>query len=204
MKSTRKGMTTLEITVALAIAGLFASMAVANMDSVKRKRSERDALREISAQALQARAGARTTQYPVRLAVRPDAKGTGKTLRWEQLDCADVGGYWGNSCPSQACQSNACGVGGCKCVAMGEPVPMPSTLDVSSLDGLCWMGQGAAPRARAGSRTCVRNTDPPQVPYKIKQQATGKLDHVFDVNGLTGQGRMVDCTARPVDPLCSL
>jgi len=128
-------MTTLEITVTLAIAGMFASMAVMNMDIVKRRQSERNALREISSLTNQARTYARTSQYPVRLSVFTNATGA-TLLRWEQLPCDDAD-RWGDSCPSQLCQKNACGTGGCKCVAQGEAIAMPATLDVSSLNGLC-------------------------------------------------------------------
>ena len=202
MRHARKGMTTLEISVVVALIGLFASMAVVNMDGVSRKQRERAAIREISIQAMQARAAARTSQYAVRLAVRPGPGGKGSILRWEQLDCSATTGRWGKGCPSQQCERNACGQNGCNCVALGEAVPMPSTLDVSSIHGLCWMGQGAAPRQMDGTRMCPSNGVPPQAVYRITQKAGNKLDHVLQVDGLTGKARMVDCTGPTVEPLC--
>ena len=206
MKKTRRGMTTLELTVSIAVAAMFAAMSVMNMEGVKRRQRESSALRDISMQALQARASARTTQYPVRLAVRASANGTGKIIRWEQLPCNANGGRWGGfkMCPAQACQSiTDCSDPKCPCVAVGESIPVPYTLDVSSLHGLCWMGQGAQPRQVSGSQSCVVDGSPPQKPYKITQTGTGTLDHVFVVDGITGRSRMIDCRDKPVDPNCT-
>ncbi|MFY0576813.1 hypothetical protein ACN28S_22980 [Cystobacter fuscus] len=33
-------------------------------------------------------------------------------------------------------------------MAQGEGIAIPATLDVSSLNGLCWLGRGGAPRYR--------------------------------------------------------
>jgi len=43
---------------------------------------------------------------------------------------------------------------------------------------------------------------PPQQPLRITQSQSGKLDHVLQVDGLTGKPRMVDCTQQPVDATC--
>ncbi len=75
MKSARRGITMLELTVALAIAAVFATVSVSNMQGMRRRQRESSALRDISMQALQARASARTTQYAVRLAVRNNPNG---------------------------------------------------------------------------------------------------------------------------------
>ncbi|EPX56606.1 prepilin-type methylation domain protein [Cystobacter fuscus DSM 2262] len=199
----RAGLTTLEILVTVAIAGVFASMAVMNMDIVKRRQSERNALREISSLANQARTYARTSQYPVRLSVATNVMGS-TVLRWEQLPC-DTAHRWGDACPATACLTNACGKGGCECVAQGEGIAIPATLDVSALNGLCWLGRGGAPRYQApGSPTCQATGQPPQTVLRITQSQSGKLDHVLQVDGLTGKPRMVDCTQQPVDPTCSI
>lgn len=203
MRRAQVGMTTLEILVTVAIAGVFASMAVMNMDVVKRRQAERNALREISVLANQARSFARTSQYPVRLSVTTNVLGR-KVLRWEQLPC-DSANRWGDSCPVQSCYTNACGQGGCTCVDQGEAITMPATLDVSALNGLCWLGQGGAARYQAqGSATCQRDGDMPQRPLRIIQTETGRLDHVLQVDGLTGKPRMVDCTQQNPDAACAL
>lgn len=203
MKRAQSGMTTLEILVTVAIAGVFASMAVMNMDVVKRRQAERNALREISVLTNQARSIARTSQYPVRLAVTTTAAGR-TVMRWEQLPC-DSADRWGNSCPSQDCYVSACGQGNCKCVDQGEAIAMPVTLDVSSLHGLCWLGQGGAARYQArGSATCQSVGVPPQKPLRIMQTESNKLDHVLQVDGLTGKPRMVDCTQQNPDAACSI
>ncbi|MET0403336.1 MAG: hypothetical protein ABW123_13070 [Cystobacter sp.] len=199
----RAGMTTLEIIVTLAIAGVFASMAVMNMDVVKRRQSERNALRELSSLTNQARTYARTSQYPVRLSVTQHPTTGGTALRWEQLPC-DAADRFGDACPSQKCAAAACGTPNCECVAQGELIPIPATLDVSSLNGLCWLGQGGAPRYQnPGAPTCQKSGMPPQGPLAIKQSKSGALDHVLQVDGLTGKPRMLDCTQKPLADACT-
>ncbi len=203
MRPAPKGMTTLEICVVVAIIGLFATMAVSNMDGVSRKQRERAAIREISMQTLRARAIARTSQYAVRLAVRPNPTGVGTAIRWEQLECATASGRWGTRCPAQQCEKNECGKNGCTCVAVGEFLPVPSTLDVTSLNGLCWRGQGGQPRQVEGGRQCWVDAAVPQTPYKILQKVTNKPDHALQVDGLTGKARMVDCNVTPLPSACN-
>ena len=37
----------------------------------------------------------------------------------------------------------------------------------------------------------------------IKQSKSGTLDHVLQVDGLTGKPRMVDCTQKPLADACT-
>lgn len=202
MSRSPRGASLLEVAVTLAIIGILASVAMVNMEGVRLKQSERDALRQISADAIQARTQARTSQYPVRFAIHKSADGRKTTLRWEQLSCDNPSDTWGNSvCPSTACKTNACGVAGCTCVATGDPVNIPSTLDVSALDGLCWLARGAQPRQRDSGQDCRVDIAPPQGPLPIKETG-GKVSHLLQVDGLTGAMRMVDCSVATSDPAC--
>lgn len=207
MKSARKGITMLELTVALAVAAVFATVSVSNMQGVRRRQRESSALRDISMQALQARANARTTQYAMRLAVRTNPNAPGTMLRWEELPCNTTSGKWGgpSSCPAQACVSTVmkdCSDTKCPCLAVGESIPVPPTLDVSSLHGLCWLGQGAQPRAMVDGKACTSGAPPPQTPYQVKATDTSKVTNVFVVDGLTGRARMIDCRDTPKDASC--
>ncbi|QRO01561.1 prepilin-type N-terminal cleavage/methylation domain-containing protein [Archangium violaceum] len=205
MKRTQRGTTLMEIAVTLAVIGVIASIALVNMDDVRLKQNERDGLREISILAIQARTSARKGQYPVRLAVHPRADRPGHIIRWEQLGCTNPDDKWGVDCPSAACQANACGTGGCTCVAVGEPIPVPDTLDISALDGLCWLARSAQPRQRGtvGSpKDCDKTAAPPQGPLRIKERG-GVVHHLLQVDGLTGAMRMIDCTGSHPDPACT-
>jgi Tfp pilus assembly protein PilE len=208
-------MTLLEVMVVVAIISLFAGLSVAGVQSMVDRQKVSSAQRELLQVAQEARQRARSTLQPVRLSVTTTTENGAPVtrLRWEALACADA---WSVTCPMSACESNACGVGGCVCTERGEPVVIPRGLDVTPLDGVCWLGTqdsgGATPPAvvRTGGRDCLAaNPRPADGQLVLKrnmgqpQSPVWKKDLVMNVDGLTGAVRSVDCGKSPTATGCT-
>ncbi|MCP3144152.1 pilus assembly FimT family protein [Pyxidicoccus xibeiensis] len=206
MKTSHRGMTLLELMAAVAILGILMALSMPGLQGVINDRRISAAQRAIYLETLEARQQARSSRQPVRLAIISSADENGRlvsAVRWEQLDCANAAtDPWGSQCPMPACQTAACGTGGCTCTVTGTPVPLPPGLEASSLDGLCWLG-GESTRvvARTGTTTCsATNAVPAAGTLRLrKSDPTGTylVDQVLSVNALTGALRMVDCTSSP-------
>jgi prepilin-type N-terminal cleavage/methylation domain-containing protein len=208
-------MTLLEVMVVVAILSIFATLAVTGMQGMMERQRVSSAQRELLLVAQEARQKARSTLQPVRLAVTTTIEGgvSVTRLRWEALACSNA---WGSVCPMTACESNACGAGGCTCTETGTSVVVPRGLDVAPLDGLCWLGTqepgGATPPAvvRTGGRSCLPGSPRPTDGQLVMKRNRGSIqspqwykDTVMVVDGLTGSVRSVDCGKSPAAPGCT-
>lgn len=209
-------MTLLEIMVALAIVGIFAALSVAGVQGMMDRQRVSSAQRELLMVAQEARQKARSSLQPVRLSVVTVTPASGPPvtrLRWEALACSDA---WGTTCPMTACESNACGTNGCTCTEQGVAVEIPRGMDVTALEGLCWLGTqepgGATPPAvvSAAGRSCVPTNPRPTAGQLVLKRNRGtdlapvwKSDMVMVVDGLTGAVSSVDCGKTPTAPGCT-
>lgn len=184
----RRGMTMLEVMVTLAIAAVFASMSIAGMRTALDRKREDAAIASIGQAMNEARMRARQYRQPVRLAVTTVAGA--RSLRWERLACADA---WGSSCPSTACATSACGVGGCECPEVGDAIALPTRLvTAAELDGLCFSAGSGAPKVKAAGTFCDGAAAAPG-PGTLSFWTLGGVSHVLELEPLTGMGRLVDC-----------
>jgi prepilin-type N-terminal cleavage/methylation domain-containing protein len=216
MRRRQAGLTLLEVMVVVAIVGIFAALSVVGFQGMVERQRVSGAQRELLMVAQDARQKARSTRQPVRLNVWTvvDANGVELTrLRWEALPCTDA---WGSTCPIPACETNACGSGGCNCTDVGEPVIVPRGLNIDSVDGLCWLGtqefdvNSRAVVARSGGRECNAANPIPAAGNLVMRRNQGtaqnpqwRTDLVMEVDGLTGSVRSVDCEKNPTAPGCA-
>ncbi|WP_426757102.1 pilus assembly FimT family protein [Myxococcus sp. Y35] len=198
------GMTLLEVMVVVALVGIFATLSVASFQGMTERQRLSGAQRELVMMMQEARQKARATHQPVRLNVRVVNDGGLQVtrMRWEALACED---NWGTRCPTEACQDNACDVGGCVCPEVGPELVIPPRLDVNLLVGLCWMPAtgDASPvvaPAAPGERTCVPADTPPSTRRLVLLRDHGtpeapnwKPALVFEADRLTAAVRPVDC-----------
>ena len=188
LASPARGFTLLELMTVVAITGIFATLAVANLQTSVNRQRGLGAMQELGMQALKARQLARTTGQPVRFWVGVQG------IRWERLPCTD---NWGTTCPQSACKTSACGSGGCICQDVGPWVAVPPSITLApSLSGLCWVGGSAQPTLRQGGQDCdVTGALTPPTRTELTMKQNGLLATVLTVDPLTGMSQVVDCQA---------
>lgn len=210
MRTTRHGMTLLELMVALAILGLLTSLATTGFQALTRNQRAGAATRTILIAAQEARQHARTSRQAVRLA-RTTTFENGVSvpaLRWEKPDCAP-GDTWGTQCPRTECISAACGTSGCTCAQVGDAIPLPPELDVTSLHGVCWLGESGRPVSGTPTAMCdASRTAPAAGTLRIMRKRLGPQevalpDRVLNVDALTGNVTMTDCELAPAAIGCT-
>lgn len=157
-----RGMTLLEIMVAVAIVGIFASLAVVNYSSRIAGQRENAATRELWSSALRARQRAISTNQPVRFVVEtnvPQPNGRAATVaRWERLACDDdaTGGWSNDACPRSDCTGPAvtCRTNTACCSETGPDIVIPPTMDATAINGLCFLPGSARP---VKDKSCMRD-----------------------------------------------
>lgn len=191
-RGAQRGMTLIELMVALAVLAIMISLSVYGFQQMTTRSRESGAMRELLSVAMTARSVARSGVSPVRIqveAVEVDGR-TFNEVRWEQLACGDA---WGTSCPSTQCAANACGVGGCVCPQRGDPIRFPQTVTLTGLDGLCFLGGSAAPRRRNGTTDCPADVSFVPDNDDVVIALPNMPEHRLQLEGLTGVARLVDC-----------
>ncbi|MBZ4420816.1 prepilin-type N-terminal cleavage/methylation domain-containing protein [Myxococcus sp. RHST-1-4] len=206
-----RGMTLIELSVTIAIAGVLITLALVNFqDSISRQR-ENEAVRELWSFALRARQRAVATNQPVRLVVEagvPMQDGTQRTVaRWERLTCDNA---WNNdSCPRAACVNTTCRATPACCDEVGPELVLPRTMNAAAVHGLCYLpGTGRA--ARPGNLGCMQGLlgDTAALnaaaPGNLRVDFTsGRARSLLMVEPVTGLVNLLDCdsqeaVARPV------
>ncbi|WP_223746108.1 prepilin-type N-terminal cleavage/methylation domain-containing protein [Myxococcus sp. XM-1-1-1] len=205
----RHGMTLIELMVALGILGLLTALATTGYQALTRNQRAGAASRSILLAAQEARQQARSTRQAVRL-MRTTTVENGVSqpaLRWEKPDCAP-GDTWGSQCPRTECLTAACGTSGCTCAQVGDAFAVSPELDVSSLHGLCWLGETARPVAPRGSTMCDPEGTAPvtgslRILRKRGPQDPAVPDRVLQVDALTGNPTLMDCELQPTAAGCT-
>lgn len=198
MNGRAHGMTLLEMMVVVAIVGIMVGLSAYGFRGGIAQRKAIEAQRAIVDAGLRARQLSRATNQPVRLAVGQDTVGGATVMRarWEQPPCQNT---WANQCLSEACKANVCGVGGCECPRVGEPVVLPDGFDAKALNGLCWLPGTGRPAFSAGKVDCSSDYAAPD-PSALKLLSNGQLLGVLVVEQLTGIARLEDCQRSDRDP----
>ena len=200
-------MTLLELMTVVAIIGVFATLAVTNFMTFTTRQKKQGAAKEIFQSLIKARQLAITTNSPVRLVALPPLPNGRVVVRWERVGCTDT--TWGTGpCPSPACSTNLCGVGGCVCPEVGPDILLPMAADFTvspRLKGLCFLpGTGAAVGAASptGGPFCAS----PGVAFNdtdLWLNFPSGGDKVFlVVERLSGLARYADCGVMPKPSPC--
>ncbi|MBJ6761379.1 type II secretion system protein [Myxococcaceae bacterium JPH2] len=195
MKSVR-GMTLLEIMVALAILGILTSVAVVNFQSQLTTQRENEATRALWSSALSARQRAVATNQPVRVVVEDNvtqADGSLRTVaRWERLAC---GNTWDNgTCPMAACLSATCRTNAACCNEVGPDIVLPRTMTATEINGLCFLpGTGRA----VTNMACPQNAAINPITARF-MFSSSRARSVLSVEPLTGLSNVLDCDSQYV------
>ncbi|NPC68604.1 prepilin-type N-terminal cleavage/methylation domain-containing protein [Corallococcus exiguus] len=202
-----RGMTLLEVLVAVAIVGVFTSMAVANYSSRLSGQRENVATRELWSSALRARQRAISTNQPVRFVVETNItqpNGNPATVaRWERLACDDdaTGGWSNDSCPSSACTGGSvtCRTNAACCSETGPDIVIPSSMNATAINGLCFLPGSARP---VMDRTCMRDKLDDTAAQALATPTDKSIRFTFTssraasmlmVEPLTGLATVLDC-----------
>ncbi|MBU8896359.1 pilus assembly protein [Corallococcus sp. H22C18031201] len=195
MKSVR-GMTLLEIMVAVAILGILTSVAVVNFQTQLINQRENEATRSLWSSALAARQRAIATNQPVRIVVENNvaqADGSQRTVaRWERLAC---GNTWDNgTCPMAACLSTTCRTNATCCNEVGQDIVLPRTMTATELNGLCFLpGTGRA----VTNMACPQNAAIGPITARFLF-SSNRARSVLSVEPLTGLSNVLDCDSQYV------
>ncbi len=201
-----RGVTLIEIMVAIAIVGILAAGALATLQPGIERRREVSAVREMWAESMRARQEAVSRNQATRLIVeqQPVDGVLRWVMRWERPPCEDG---WSATCPSAACEDQTCR-SGCECDAMGTEIVLPDTVDARPLHGVCFQagtgrpfrGAGIDCQLPAGAQPASivedvtidkqRREDGTLVPFRM----------VFD--GITGVPSLVDCAQAEPPAVC--
>ncbi|WP_246357523.1 pilus assembly FimT family protein [Pyxidicoccus fallax] len=204
-------MTLIELSVALAIAGVLISLALVSFQRGIDRQRESEAVRELASFALRARQRAMATNQPVRLVVEPNVQrldGTVRTVaRWERLRCDNA---WDNDvCPQTTCTNTTCRANPACCDEVGPELVLPTSMNAASVHGLCYL-PGTGRPVRPGNLGCMRgmldNTTAlnAAIPGNLRVNFnSGRARSLLMVEGVTGLVNVLDCdsqaaAARPV------
>ncbi|NTX10113.1 prepilin-type N-terminal cleavage/methylation domain-containing protein [Myxococcus sp. CA056] len=206
-----RGMTLLELMIALAVVGLMLSMALMGIQRPIDGQRESAATRELWSSALRARQRAIATNQPVRIVVEPNITmpdGMVRTVaRWERLTC---GNNWdNNTCPQIACVNATCRTNAACCSEVGPDVIIPDTMNAASVHGLCYLpGMGRA--VRPGNLGCMQgqldNTAalaaaaPGNLQLNFNAES-GRPRSLLMVEPLTGLASLLDCDSKQAENL---
>ncbi len=186
-----RGMTLIELMVAVAVVGIIAALSVTGFQQLTTNSRESTAVREVYGQLMQARSIARSGAEPVRFELT-EVEVDGRTfnqVRWSRLPCSDT---WGTNCPDSACDGSACGVSGCVCTQQGEPINVPTSVAIIGIDGLCFIGGTGVPRIRNSGDCVDLITNAPAANAVTLTPSHGGVQRM-EIEPLTGMVRMVDC-----------
>ena len=180
-----RGMTLLELMVAVAILGVVTALSVVGYQAMIEQRRGRDTANAVYGATMKARQLARTTGQATRVVVARDAQNL-RFVRWERPACEAVG--FEPTCPVEACADAVCGQGACtleRCDALGEAIPVPEGFDLGALEagGLCFLGGSGQPRGLACAGE-VAVTELRLWPHGAPH------DTVISLEPLTGQPRL--------------
>jgi prepilin-type N-terminal cleavage/methylation domain-containing protein len=200
-----RGMTLLEMMVALAVLGILVSLAVVSFQGRIGNQRESEATRELWSSALRARQRSIATNQPVRIVVEPNVTrpdGTQRTVaRWERLTCGDD---WDNaSCPTAGCVSTTCRATPACCSETGPDIVLPTTMTASAVHGLCFLpGTGRAVLDTA----CPQNIAVTTINARFTF-TSGRARSLLSVDSLTGVANIIDCDSQYVadhpEPACT-
>ncbi|GMU04649.1 pilus assembly FimT family protein [Corallococcus caeni] len=202
-----RGMTLLEIMVAVAIVGIFTSLAVMNFMNRMGGQRENVATRELWSSALRARQRAIATNQPVRFVIEtniPQPGGRPSTVaRWERLACDDdaTGGWSNDSCPRLDCTGNTvtCRTNPACCSETGPDIVIPPTMNAQAINGLCFLPGSARPVL---DRTCMRDKLDDTAAQALATPTDKSIRFTFTSNRaasmlmvepLTGLATVLDC-----------
>jgi len=189
MKTQTRGITMIEMLTAIAVLSVMTAMSMVSFGNAISRSREQAAINAMSNAASEARQLARKYRQPVRLMIT--TVGSKRTMQWERLDCSDS---WGTVCPTVACSTNACGMGGCVCPQKGEVIEIPAALTLAtSLQGLCFGAGSGAPHVVAAGKYCDETAAAPPAPSLTFKAANGAVSQVLELEPLTGNPRLVDC-----------
>ncbi|MCP3099038.1 prepilin-type N-terminal cleavage/methylation domain-containing protein [Myxococcus sp. K15C18031901] len=193
-----RGMTLLELMVALAVLSLMVSLALVGIQKPIDRQKEAAATREIWSTALRARQLALSTNQPVRFVretnvVMPD--GSRRTVvRWERLRCAND---WDNStCPTPACVNTTCRANSACCDEVGPDIVIPASMNATAIHGMCYLpGMGRA--VQPGNLSCLQGS--PAAGNLRFDFTSGRKRSLLMVEPLTGIPNLLDCDSKLAD-----
>ncbi len=204
-----RGMSLLEIMVALAVLSLMLSLAVMGIRAPGDQQREREAARELWSAALRARQRALGTNQPVRLVVDSNVNvpgmGSRTVARWERLKCDD--NWNNNACPQTACINTTCRANASCCDEVGPDIVLPRTMDASRVHGLCFLpGSGRAVKPTTNPLGCMRGllNDTAAItaaaPGSVRLTYTsGRARSLLLVEPVTGLVEVLDCDSRSAE-----
>ncbi|GMU00314.1 hypothetical protein KH5H1_44340 [Corallococcus caeni] len=207
MKQTR-GMTLLEMMIALAVVAVLITLAVAGMQTRIGGQRESIATRELWSSALRARQLAISTSQPVRIVVEPNVTqpdGRQYTVaRWERLKCGDdinTPDAWGvDKCPSTTCVNKTCRNTPACCSETGPDIIIPSTMNASNINNLCFLPGSGRPalnkmdcmQGKLGQPALVAAAAPTDGAIQFRF-TSNRAKSVLMVEPLTGLSSVMDC-----------
>lgn len=203
MKRTR-GMTLVELLVAVAVVGILITAALVGMQGPINRQRESAAVRELGSSAMLARQRAVATNQPVRIVVEvlgTYSDGAPRAVaRWERLACENA---WSNdSCPLPACVNTTCRATPACCDELGADIPIPPTMNAGALNGLCYLPGSGRP-VRPGNLGCMQGQRDDTA--ALVAAAPGNLRLTFTsqrarsllvVEPVTGLSRVLDCDSQ--------
>ncbi len=198
IRTSQRGLTLIEIMVALAVVALLIAGAMAGLQPGLQRRRETAAVREMWAASMRARQEAVSRNQTTRLIVEPQViNGVNRTvMRWERPPC---GNDWTAVCPSVACQTSTCRAG-CTCDEMGTEIVLPPGVDAAQLHGLCFQAGTGRPFYGDSGINCQRpanylpTLERANITIDKQRRDDGSLlpfRMVFD--GITGVPSLIDC-----------
>ncbi|AKF79243.1 type 4 pilus biogenesis operon protein [Myxococcus fulvus 124B02] len=196
-----RGMTLLELMIAIAIVGMMVSLAVVGISKPLDGQREATATRELWSSALRARQRAIATNQPVRIVVESNVlmpDGTRKRVaRWERLTCDND--FDNNTCPRDACTDTTCRASPECCSETGPDIVIPDSMTATPVHGLCFLpGSARAVKSLDCMRGQLDNVAAltAAAPGNIQLNFTAKSGRprsLLMVEPLTGLASLLDC-----------